>query len=179
MELLNEMFKNFKKTACRIEALPQYKIIGDEWERYQAFTKGEYREKYNSSSWPKMLKDYKKMGKVVERIRVVPNQLTSYLIFEFNCYVQSIIAGEQINVVDKSEYDKLVNSKTRGDYWIFDNKDVLYMEYDEEGAFIGSRLIEDNEIKNECIKFYKILMQKTYEPKDVLQKIRNATVKIK
>ena len=173
------MFKTFKKSASRIETLPQYKIIGDEWDRYQSFTKGECLEKYNSSSWAKMLRDYKKIGKTVERIRVVPNELNSYLIFEFDCYVQSIMAGEKINVVDKSEYDKLVNSKTIGDYWIFDNHDVLYMEYDADGVFLKSRLIEDDEIKKECIKFYNILMQKTYEPSNILKKIRNNIVKIK
>lgn len=177
MELLNEMFKTYQHSACRIETLPIYKIIGDEWDRYQSFTNGQPCEKYNSSGWADMLRNYKAIDKTVERIRIVPKELNSYLIFEFEaCYVQNIVAGEKINVIDSTEYNKLVTPETSGDYWIFDNKEVLYMEYDKDGTFLKSCLIEDEKTKNSCINFYNILKQKTYPTNEILKKIRNNIV---
>lgn len=180
MKLLNEMFGSFNYSACRIETLPIYKIIGDEWDRYQLFINGEIREKYNSSGWSNMLSNYKEIGKSVERIRVIPEELNSYLRFEIEaCYVQNMIAGEKIKMIDKSKYDKLVTSITKGDYWIFDNDKVLYMEYDEDGAFLKSNLIKDDKVRKECIKFYNVLNEKTYEINEVLKKIRNTTINLK
>lgn len=180
MELLNQMFKTFKKSACRIETLPIYKIIGDEWDRYNLFANGQPCERYNSLGWSNMLSNYKKVNKSVERIRVIPNELNSYLIFEFEaCYVQNIVAGEKIKVIDKSEYDKLVTEAVKGDYWIFDKEKVLYMEYDKDGTFLKSHLIKDDKLKSDCIKFYDILAKETYEINKVLKKIRNNTILIK
>jgi len=179
MNLLTEMFDKFEKSACRIETLQQYKIVGNEWERYLSYTQGVPMKQYNAIGWADMLYSHKEHGKRVERIRVVPQKLNSYLVFEFEaCYVQNIVAGENITVINYSEYEKLINSDTQGDYWIFDEKYLLFMEYTSEGEFIKSKLIDDDKIVTQCVQLYNKLLKHSYPVNQVLSKIRNQQVEI-
>jgi len=144
MENLEKAFSEFNKTALRIEALPEYHIEGGEWEEYEKYRKGLPIQGYSNQEWIDQLETWRKEGKTISRIRIVPEALNDYLRYEIKwCFPINWDAGEDIKIVGQNEYESHISSSTKGDYWIFDNDLVLQMNYDDKGKFIIAELNED------------------------------------
>lgn len=166
MELMNKLFDSFQKTAQRIETLPAYSVPENDI-RYHSYNSGTILDNYSSQNWCKSIKNWTEQGKTIERIRVVPKKFNPYLSFEFTCYEKNILAGEKISAIYEDDYRKICN-KT-GDIWIFDSNTFLQMNYDENGTFIGSELIEDDSF----MEIFNKLKESSFDIEKIYQKIRN------
>lgn len=173
---MDELFKNFKKSALRLETFPEYKDDMDE-EDYRNFVLGK-PVKYADVEWINNVKQWTRQGKIIKRIRIISEDLTTYEKYEFLCYNENNLAGEKILVVPRVEYERLVNKHDRFDYWIFDESIVCKINYSEEGGFIGSTIIKEDSEKYINI-FHLLEEQVVCDCENVISQINNSKIKIR
>lgn len=173
---MEELFKKFKKSALRLETFPEYKDDMNE-DDYHNFILGKPLN-YADVEWINNVKQWTEQGKIIKRIRIISEDLTTYEKYEFLCYNENNLAGEKILVVPRTEYEKLVNKQDRFDYWIFDESIVCKINYNENGCFIGCEIIKENSKKYIDI-FHSLEKKVVFDCEKVISQINNSKIKIK
>lgn len=141
---LSEAFSKFKRSAKRLELFQEYHMAGQEWDSYQKYLRGEFVPIFDDlKEWNEQLLEYKKQGKMVERIRLIKVPVSSYLKFEIDIgYLPSSLYGQQVKFILEKDFDLLNVDHLKNDFWIFDDEIVFEMLYDENGAFCDSKRID-------------------------------------
>ncbi|GBE20136.1 MAG TPA: hypothetical protein ENG87_05570 [Candidatus Pacearchaeota archaeon] len=142
-------FKNFKKYAFRLELLQEYKVDGEKKDFEDFLKTGKIKKEYNDEEYL-IIKNAKDRNASMSRVHVFELPLTDYLKFEFKMYKFNELAGEKIFLLDKLDFEK-INSNINFDFWLFDDKIVLKMNYDKEGRFLGFE-----EIRTDLRKFIEL-----------------------
>lgn len=172
---MKELFNSFKHRAYRIETLPNYQV-GSEIKSYNNFINGLPLD-YGDNEWINNLIQWKKEGKKVKRIRIISEELTTYEKYEFYCYHNNFIAGEEIKIIPRHIYKNLVSKEYQFDYWIFDDTYICKLNYDSQGNYINNTILSKN--INKYIEIYKLLDSNAklnyYE---IVKQINNYNVKI-
>jgi hypothetical protein len=125
---------NFQRTAFRLETLPHY-TIPEEADMLATFLRGEPVRLPADHPWPELVRRNVRIGKVMQRVRVVSQPLANYERFELSLYPHSVAAGEHIRI--------LAGNPGAGDYWLFDDHMVIVIRYDAEGGFLGTEQAND------------------------------------
>ncbi|MCC6678634.1 MAG: hypothetical protein IT436_15985 [Phycisphaerales bacterium] len=143
------LFEEFQRTAFRVETLPRYSIP-EEREAFAAFLDGNQRPSIDHE-WVLFVRDAVGRGKRVARVHVLPARLTPYLRFEIEWgYAFSAEAGEDVRLVLPSAPASVRNAAV-GDFWVFDDRTVVLMEYTTRGEFRGARVVtEPTEVGRYC-----------------------------
>ncbi|HUV42332.1 MAG TPA: hypothetical protein VMY36_00240 [Patescibacteria group bacterium] len=179
MDVLEEMFGSFEVSALRVETLPVYHIEGGEWEEFQHYKEGIPTADSRHRAWIEDVRAWTRSGKEIKRIRVIPPTLAEYLRYELDwCFPQNWLAGEIIKAVSQRTYEQLVTAETKGDFWIFDQKHVLKMEYDKEGRYLGENLVSDPPLVDSHTTLFLELEQKSIAYTEVIRQIREAKLKV-
>ncbi|MDD3340881.1 MAG: hypothetical protein PHN72_01580 [Bacilli bacterium] len=178
MDELMKHLNGFKISARRIETLPVYKIEDDEWEEYQNYINGVPEHSFEPSDWFRTVVQHTKNGRVVERIRVIPEEINPYIIFEFETgYVPHSVAGEKIHTISIEKYNALLSQIKKGDFWIFDDETVLEMIYSDDGKFLGTNVVDESFAVQEFIRSYDKIKKDADDFSAVLKIIRNKSIK--
>lgn len=69
--------------------------------------------------------------------------LTEYTRLEFAAYRDNIAAGERVRVVSRAALADADQSWATKDFWIFDERLVVLLSYDDEGRFLGVQQLKD------------------------------------
>lgn len=156
---IDNYIKRFRKEAFRLELLNIYRVPED-WETYQRFLRREDYIDSDFQEWWQMISDDVANGKRWIRVHPVPKKLNSYLRYEIDIYKHSVEAGEEVYLMDKEKYKKMLTSAFQPpDYWMFDNEVVIEMLYDKRGYFIGERKIENQQQVERYVKFKKKILK--------------------
>ena len=174
---LGELISTFKKSAKRLEILQEFHIEGGEWENFQKFKRGEVAPAFPELvEWKEQLAEWTKQGKTVERVRVFENPLSDYLKYEIlEAYAPCALSGQKVNFVSRKQLEKVVGKKQVKDFWIFDDKYVYEMDYDENHNYCGGRIVDGTAEK----EIYKKLLENSISLETVLKQIRLQKTKIK
>jgi len=178
MKTFEEMLKKFKYSMERIETLPIYQDDIDEQE-FKNYKNGIPENCSELCEWHNTIKKALNNAGYIERIRILPNKMNIYLAYEFETgYVQNSLIGEKIYTLSLDEYEKNKEDDnfTAGDYWIFDREHVLQLNYDENGRFLNSTLIEDEQQRLKAINFYIKLRKNAENFQNTLKRLRNRTI---
>lgn len=147
-----QLFDRFEHSAFRLETLDRYTVEEEEKELTR-FVGGEPLPHDPNSEWCGFLKDAAAEGKQVSRVHKLPRRLTPYLRFELEwCYPYSAEAGEEIGLLLPDAREE-VRALASEDFWLFDDRQVVAMLYDRDGAFVGvedrsARLDEYRQIRD-------------------------------
>jgi hypothetical protein len=134
---------NFKESAFRLEALPEYRVEQEaewfaEWQR-----SGKVPELTpDNDSWCKLVSEAKSAERRMERVRLVTTPLTEYERFELATFRDSVAAGEEIRVCHRESWERIAKADNLSDFWLFDDETTIMLKYDAEGRFQGT---EDGE----------------------------------
>jgi hypothetical protein len=132
------LFENFEKSAFRLETLDQY-LVPDEVPQFQAYLIGDESKNCRNKEWTDYLRSQTRQGKTIERIHVIPRELTDYLKFEIDwAYRYSQQAGEKISFVYEDALPTTLKSLALPDFWLFDDAACLIQRYDRAGSWQGS-----------------------------------------
>lgn len=131
-EELGRLLDGFEHTAYRLELLPAYDEAS-EAEALASFLAGQEPDIYpGRRSWLERVRDAKGAGKVMQRVHVVSEPLSDYLRFEIGwAYGQSQAAGEDVRILPSGEAPTALTGTA--DYWLFDSRAMVRMEYDGRG----------------------------------------------
>jgi len=131
----------FQRSAFRLELLDSY-IAANEAEPFHRFLNGEPHNRAWREPWAQFVREAVCDGKHMARVHVVGEPLSDYLKFELTCaYPANVTAGENVRILELSQYPELAPPSR--DFWLFDDRNVSVMDYDQEGNFLGADATSD------------------------------------
>jgi hypothetical protein len=128
---INNPFETFETSAFRLEALPQY-LVEKEKASYLAFKTSGDKPTYFNREWSELVARHVKAGRSMRRLRLLSDELTDYERFETQVY-SGLSAGEEIRANLRSQYAEAY----RYDFWLFDNRWIAEVKYEEDGTFVA------------------------------------------
>lgn len=141
-----EALSSYKQEAFRLETFSSYDIA-DERESFDLFqTKREVLIDDETANYLREHERKVKEGKRHIRARVIPEPLSDYFIYEvITGYLpQSQIGIELCFMKEREYYDKIESQYGHlKDFWLFDQKTLVQMDYDDDGKFISPKFIDD------------------------------------
>lgn len=137
----DELFAGFKRSAWRLEVRDTYSIAGDE-ERIATFERTGMapRKTAENSGWIRTILTARDRGAHIGRTRLVGRPITPYTRFEFAAYIDNVLAGEDIRVVDRDWLDQSWNHAP--DVWVFDGEIAAVMNYTHNGEWLGFDVVD-------------------------------------
>ncbi|MFF2020686.1 DUF6879 family protein [Streptomyces sp. NPDC058171] len=137
------MFRDFKRSAWRLEVQPTYTMPA-EAESLARFLRGEPKPDEHNAAWHGRVRGALEAGKSIGRVRVVRQPLTDYQRYQFAWGIPgNIRAGEDIRVLDLTDRDLGLPDQ---DFWMFDESVVVHLNYRPDGTQINRELIEEPDI---------------------------------
>lgn len=91
--------------------------------------------------WLALIRTATTVGRRFSRVRVVTLPLTDYSRFGIWCAQYTNKAGEDIRYLARDDADAV--GLPTYDYWLFDSRKLVRMQFDEADRFQGAELIED------------------------------------
>lgn len=137
---------HFTRSLFRLETLELYDVSsnGDEFRRYVAGAPGPDPER--KRSWMEHIRSEVARGLHTCRVHVVRSPLNDYLRFECEWgYLYNARAGEHIRILDLAESERPAELLDE-DFWLIDDRDVLRMQYDSTGHFVGADIAHEHDI---------------------------------
>ncbi len=153
-------FKEAKSSAFRLELLNAY-AVAEETEALNQFGKGIKTPSHGfNHDWISLIEELALRNVKMQRVRLIEEPVSEYLKFEIMWgYRLSVPAGEEIRIVDNPSMRSLIKTvPIVKDFWIFDDKTCVFLEYDFMGRFIGLQQLPDEETV-----LYKKLKQTIWE----------------
>ncbi|WP_030542474.1 DUF6879 family protein [Streptomyces albus] len=128
-------FSSFEVEAFRLETLDDYGQSGNS-DAYRAFLAGEPKPEGYNAAWLKTVRRATESGKRMLRVHVLSRPLTPYLRYELGWgYLTNMAAGEEFFILDTTDRPNPLAGAP--DFWLFDGRDPVVLNYDEAGAFLG------------------------------------------
>ena len=135
------LFSTFERSAFRLETRQQY-LVDEEAELVHAFLEG--RPSPPSAAmdqWLSLIRTNTNAGKRMYRVHILEQPLTGYVRWELSTYPANAAAGEQIFIADRARLKDL-----REDFWLFDDRDLVTLRYDEDGHWLGVDLRPESDL---------------------------------
>ncbi|ROO51253.1 hypothetical protein EDC02_6125 [Micromonospora sp. Llam0] len=139
----NQLFRDFRYTAYRLETLQRYDVSYEQ-DEFTRFLAGERRGEFPGiAAWCDTVRAAVSAGKRMHRVHVVTEPLSDYVRFECGwAYEHTVEAGEDVRLIVVAGNDWPA-ALPHYDYWLFDSSQLVAMYYDEEGRFVSGELISD------------------------------------
>ncbi len=137
------MFREFKRSAWRLEVQPTYTMPA-EAASLARFLRGEPKPADHNATWHASVRHVTESGKTIGRVRVVRKPLTDYQRYQFAWGIPgNIRAGEDIRVLDLTDQNLDLPNQ---DFWVFDETTVVHLNYRPDGTQINRELIESPDL---------------------------------
>lgn len=137
-----KLFTGYTKSAYRLECQQTYSNVVED-AHLARFLAGEQVEldlsKRLSRTRPQIA-----AGRTKTTVRVLVEPPTDYTRMQLTVYPQMVAAGEEIRIVAVPE-GSWPAGLPRHDYWLFDDRDVWRMHYDDGFRTAGAELLEDED----------------------------------
>ena len=139
-----ELFRTFEHTAFRLETRPFY-TAPVEAEPFAQFLAGEAVDLDWFQPWLDTVRSLTEQGKRMERVRILDDPLTDYQRFEMSMSRHNTAAGETVRYLHRSAA-AAVGLPVDGDWWLFDSLRLARMDFDPDGHFLGTVIVNDPDI---------------------------------
>ncbi|GAA2738622.1 DUF6879 family protein [Actinocorallia aurantiaca] len=133
------LFDSFETSAFRLETLPAYDVASER-EEYETFLKTGQLVIPPEDPWLTRVRHFRAIGRTIGRVHVLTRPLSDYLRYEFAVYAYTTAAGEDVRILDLT--DQPNPGLPSQDFWLFDERQVVRMDYDESGVQLGRELLE-------------------------------------
>jgi hypothetical protein len=134
------LFSHFRHAAYRLEVRTMYGTAGED-EPYQQFLAHQDPGRRWFQPWLDLMTEQTRMGKLVERVRVVDEPPSPYLRFELFNTPHNLDAGEDIRYLARSEATTL--DLPDYDYWVFDSRLLVFLRFGDDDRFLGFEQTDD------------------------------------
>jgi hypothetical protein len=140
-----ELFRTFTMSVFRLETLQRY-TVPQEAERLATFLAGRPLPKRDPTThpWLRLIADTTAAGKRWYRVHVVDLPLSDYVRYELASYAETQAAGFETYIAERGAHPDL--DGLRQDFWLFDDRLVLVMHYDDAGRPLESELAPEAEL---------------------------------
>jgi hypothetical protein len=132
-------FDAHEREAFRLETRQSYGVASERAE-YEHFLSSGELDIPDTDQWLTRLRYFRGTGRWVGRVHVLRRPLTDYLRYEFAVYSFTVRAGEDVRILDVTDMPD--PGLPKQDFWLFDDRAVVLMEYDDDGNQLGRELLE-------------------------------------
>ncbi|GAA1635450.1 DUF6879 family protein [Actinoplanes couchii] len=143
------LFRAFERTAFHLEVRDFYDAP-DEAEPFRRFRDGEPDDFGWQRPWLDLVREVTDTGRSVRRLRVVPVPHLDYTRWLLNISGNNVDAGEDIRWLPRPATAGLAVGTD--DFWLFDERRVMFTLFDPDGSFAGGAVTEDPEIVRHCAR---------------------------
>jgi hypothetical protein len=133
-------FDAHEREAFRLETRQSYGVKSEQ-DEYEHFLSTGQLDIPDTDQWLTRLRNFRRTGRWVGRVHVLSRPLTDYLRYEFAVYGFTVKAGEDVRILDVT--DTPDPGLPRQDFWLFDERAVVIMEYDHDGNQLGREFLND------------------------------------
>lgn len=181
-EEFGRLFETFGTSAFRLQTLSKYVVEGEETV-VQAFIRGDPLEPMTDKAWVQMRTEWHELiaasvraGKHWAMVHVLPKKLTPYLRLAIEwCYVKDYSAGEQIRFLLPTAPEQIRELATQ-DFWMFDDKTVVVMQYDDNGKYLGFEHVTDDSKICDYVRIRDLAVEHSIDLPQFLAKYRRGEV---
>ncbi|MUL42045.1 hypothetical protein FZ103_12805 [Streptomonospora sp. PA3] len=139
---VEHLFAEFRSTVFRLETLQRYEAPTEK-AAFQNFLAGDIPGSPDLDDWHAELREGIRRGRSYRRVHVVTEPLTDYVRFECAwAYRSNAAAGEDIRILAVEE-GRWPEGVPRLDYWLFDSRLMLVMNYSDGGVLESTELVDD------------------------------------
>jgi hypothetical protein len=152
-EEFSNLFKTFERTAFHLELKDSYSSP-DEFEPYARFLQGLPDDLAWHQPWLSLIREATGQGKKISRARVVTVPHADYQRWGFEIAPANIAAGEEIRYLPRDQVSGI--EFPRDDYWLFDDRDVVFSYY-EDSVWAGGERETDPSVIELCRKAHELV----------------------
>jgi hypothetical protein len=133
------------RSAFRLECLDRYEVDSDQ-DNVRRYLAGESGPSWaEGDDWMEYLAAEKESGIRRYRVHVMTSPLGPYLRYECEWgYAYTTAAGEEVYILDLAEKPRPPGLPSE-DFWLYDNRHVVVMDYDHQGRFSGARVLPESD----------------------------------
>lgn len=140
---INGFFENFQSSAFRLEVHQTYTMPNEQAD-FNKFLAGEPKPSNRKREWRKLVGAKLASGATMRRAKVLVRPLTDYSNFLVSWGIpENIEAGEDYRIIDQAGKSIGIPSQ---DFWLFDDRTVLLLNFRNDGTLIDRKLIEGENI---------------------------------
>lgn len=153
---ISEAFVKYENYAFRFESLPIYHVDG-EWEDFQYYLKTNIaKQNKELILFQNDIDNMIKKGRKHIRTRILPQVPNEYIKFETQVgYIPQSKIGVEFNFILEEDFKKYSYNISLNDFWLFDDKYLFHIIYEEDGKFKKIEQIFDKNILKKSINFMK------------------------
>lgn len=137
------MFRAFERTAFHLEVQDSYHTP-EETVPLQRFRAGDPDDFGWQREWLDLVREMTGTGRSIRRLRVVPVPHVEYTRWLLSISGNNVEAGEEIRWLPRSTTAGLTAGTD--DFWLFDDRRLVFSLFEPDGSFSGGALTEDPEI---------------------------------
>ncbi|SDT81266.1 DUF6879 family protein [Actinoplanes derwentensis] len=143
------LFREFERTAFHLEVRDVYHAP-EEAVPFQRFLDAEPDDFAWQRPWLELVREVTDAGRSVRRLRVVPVPHRDYTRWLLSISGNNVDAGEEIRWLDRTATAGLTVGTD--DFWLFDDRRVVFSLFEPDGSFSGGAVTEDPEIVRYCAR---------------------------
>lgn len=152
-EAFDELFRSFQHTAFHLELQDSYNTP-EETGPFELFLAGEPDDFGWHQPWLTLVREATAAGKKISRARVVSVPHGPYTQWGLAVAPLNIRAGEDIRWLPRHTAAELINVPT-DDYWLFDDRLVVFTIFEPNGRFAGGASTVDPAIVERCRRVHE------------------------
>lgn len=151
-DAFDNLFRTFNRTAFHLEMKDSYHVP-EEAGPFKLFLEGEPDDFAWHQPWLRLVREATQAGKRMTRVRVVTVPHTDYVRWSLTVTPLNIEAGEDIRWLPRHLATSI--DFPADDYWLFDDKRVVFTVFEDDGRFAGGVETLDPEIIEQCRKVHE------------------------
>jgi hypothetical protein len=160
------LFENVEESWFRLETLQAY-AVDYEREEFERFLSTGRLER-EPGDWQRMIRRHVDAGRSLRRVHVVQEPLTDYLRYEIEAYRQNSAAGEEIRLLPVRSTGWPSGLPEDVDFWLFDDREVWDMHYDDEGRFVKATRSDSASHLDQCRRWRDAALAQSLDLADYL-----------
>lgn len=143
----DDLFRTFNQTAFHLELKDTYHA-SEEADPLKLFLDGKPDDFSWHEPWLRLVREATRAGKSMTRVRVVTVPYSDYTRWGLTVAPLNIEAGEDIRWLPRQLATGI--EFPPDDYWLFDDKRVVFTVFEDDGRFAGGMETFDPEVIQQC-----------------------------
>ncbi len=153
----NQLLESFEHDAFHLELRDDYSVPAEDGP-YESWRRGEPVDNSYMDFWVDLVRRAAADGKTFRRVRVVTQPHSDYIRWEHETTSVNEAAGEGIRWLPRHHLPEGITFPVDGnDWWLIDGKILAVGHFDENGRVLGSELIQDPAVIEECVRVRDLL----------------------
>jgi hypothetical protein len=147
----DNLLTTYEHEAVHVEMRDVY-ATDIEKSRFQTWLRGEPLDPESEAEWWRpwfeLMGNNRRAGKVLRRLRIISEPVTSYIRFEWLDAAKLVESGEDVRWLSRRNTSTLL--LPGNDFWMFDRKTVAFTHFSGDGHVLGHEITDDPVVVANC-----------------------------